>query len=411
VVDVTKTSVDVEKNDRGKVVKITFLNYEKPVVFRIINGLPKRTDKDGPRLPSEEYSKLFRQAVGIYTGSKKKPVANGAKRIMKSTKESLAAQVEAAPLDAKIEKYRNRHKKLSWTEAMNCVLRMEEPPALLPDMVEWYQHFLSCGVKFLFDGWLATSLLIRLPKKKITWRWQKIPNLPAAIRMQDHIIDGYRRVGGERDKIESIREIVCQANELLSGWKDFSAQRKNSLKWDLAWIIGQLENCRNEHKKNILSQIKAMAGFKDNLNRTNPGAMAARSLAALADLYRRFEELNIIPAKIRLRRRILIWEKDRLDILFSYCSDQINFFTLHQSFFGAKLSLKQKEILCQKIDQVISLLQTALASPYWERANGAKDRLYEAKIALGQNQSKCRLKLIDSMACLTNLPESEVKSA
>ncbi len=387
----------VIRDKDGKVLRITYNDFETPIVHEVVNGKLKRVDKDGPSLSAEEYAKIKKQMMGILRGKKKN------KKIpthRKKSQQFLIDEKEAYAIHAKIEDYKSRHKNANYEEAMKAILRQEEQTEIAAGLHKWHEHFLAMGMQFIPHGWMAICFWHGKKKK-----WRLFNDIFSAIRSQEHTVDFYTAPEGEKKKISTIKEVLEKTNVLLTAWlKTNKAERANVGK-KLFATLNLLNGCRNEYKKQVLEQLEAIIGFRDSLGRINPGAMAAKTITALCLLYKRSEAAEIIPAKAMLRKKMLEWEKERLDVLFTFCANQINLFSKHQMFFGKKLNETQITVLNSKIKQIIELLDTTFSSPYWERSNAAKERLEVAQKALkSNNMAKARVNLLDARSCLTPLP-------
>lgn len=391
----------------GKALKVIRNDFDKPIIHEMVNGEVTRVDK-GIRLPAEEYAIIKKQAAGILRGKKKNKTAQARE---KKTKQFASEHKEAEDINAEIEKYTAKHKNVSRAEAMKEVLRQEEQAEINVGLHKWREHFLSAGIKFLNNGWVALSFWAERTKKKVK-KWKGLTDIFAAIRSQEHTINFYVAADGEQKKMFTIKEVLEQANTLLTAWLKATTEEKTDANKKLFTALKLLDGCRNEYKNQICDQLEIIIGFRDNLGRINPGAMAARTISAMGKLYKRLEEAEIIPAKAMLRKKMLEWEKERLDILFNFCFNQINLFSRHQAFFGKGLNETQATVLDNKIKQTIELLNTVFSSPYWERSNAAKERLFVAQKALkSHNMAKARIYLLDARNCLTPLPVDRKKEA
>jgi hypothetical protein len=392
-----KREPEVIRSADGKVTKIIYNNFGKPIIHEVANSELKRVDKDGPSLSAEEYAKIKKQMMGILRGKKKN------KKIpthRKKSQQFLIDEKEAYAIHAKIEDYKSRHKNANYEEAMKAILRQEEQTEIAAGLHKWHEHFLAMGMQFIPHGWMAICFWHGKKKK-----WRLFNDIFSAIRSQEHTVDFYTAPEGEKKKISTIKEVLEKTNVLLTAWlKTNKAERANVGK-KLFATLKLLDGCHNEYKKQVLEQLETIIGFRDNLGRINPGAMAAKTITTLVLIYRRSEEAEIIPAKTILRKKMLEWEKERLDVLFTFCAGQINLFSKHQAFFKGQLTATQATILDNKIKQIIEILNTAFSSPYWERSNAAKERLVIAQKALrSHNMAKARVNLLDARNCLTPLP-------
>jgi len=399
-----KKEPEVIRDADGKVLKIIYNNFEKPIVHEVINGKLKRIDKDGPSLSSEEYAKIKRQIMGILRGKKKEKTTHTNPANKKKSKQFLTERKEAEDINDEIEKYIAKHKNISRTEAIKEVLRSMEQAEILPGLHKWRAYFLATGIKLMENGLVATSFWTEKDGKKAKG-WQKFMDIFSAIRSQDHTTEFYISANGEQKKILSIREVTDKANKLLITYSCANQTERIAIQKQITETLKLLNGCRNEYKRQIEAQLETIVGLRDIKGRINPGAMAAKTIATLGLLYKRLETTKIILAKTILRKQMLEWEKERLDILFNFCANRITLQSRHEAFFGKKLVATQATIIDNKIKQIIDLLGTAFSSPYWERSNAAKERLNDARQALKlNNMAKTRTKLLDAHKCLVLLP-------
>ncbi len=227
---------------------------------------------------------------------------------------------------------------------------------------------------------------------------QKVKDLDSAIRMQGHIIDRYsisrERSLGELDQLESIDLVITEANQVLQNWRYAQAGEKERLQKRLAGVVLQLEKCRNEFKVAARVQAKKIIPLKDSLGRPNPGAFAARTIAALNDLTERIKELNIIMPYIAMRKQLLILADRWLKSKFRQAYGIITLIARHRVFKDGTIAGHEAKIIGQKIDQAVALLNSAVITPYFERAREAQAELRSAKKSLQEkNYRSCGQKL------------------
>lgn len=182
---------------------------------------------------------------------------------------------------------------------------------------QWYENMRNAGIRILSDGFME------IPRWEKTGKYassplrirQKVDGINSAIRMQDNILENYRAEEksplSEFSKLESIQEVIEYANELLTSWRMAKPEDKKDLQMQLANVVLQLENCRNEFKVAARDQSGAVMKLKDSLGRENPGALAARTVAALNNLAKRMNEMQLIMPIMALRKELLILEKRR----------------------------------------------------------------------------------------------------
>ncbi|MFZ2882474.1 MAG: hypothetical protein WA019_05360, partial [Candidatus Moraniibacteriota bacterium] len=168
----------------------------------------------------------------------------------------------------------------------------------------WYENMKSAGVRILSDGFLEISRWDNTGKHvgNPVLIQQKVDGINSAIRMQDHILKNYRFDKEDKlsvfSQIESIQEVIEHANELLNKWSKTKPEDKEAMQMQLAHVILQLENCRNEFMVGTKDQTEAIIELKDSLGRENPGAFAARTVAALNNLAKRINEMQLIMPSI-----------------------------------------------------------------------------------------------------------------
>ena len=138
------------------------------------------------------------------------------------------------------------------------------------------------------------------------------------IRMHDHVLEKYRGSDeSEFARIINVEEAILEANRMLVEWNNLNRTERNEIKKRLVRVILFLEKCRNDQKQEAKRQLELVSKLEDQRGRINPGAMAARTIAALNALSRRFLQLDLVIPYIAYRRELLILEKERSEAAFA----------------------------------------------------------------------------------------------
>ncbi len=285
----------------------------------------------------------------------------------------------------------SQHPTKSWTEsAFEVIKQTQNNPIrwqVLPDSErEWLWNLGDSGIKILTDGWIGLSRWYKQGDKKEKLVLQKVKGINSAIRMQDdHILKQYKEdIEGkvsELSILESVEDVIENANQLLASgnWKNIDNEEKYKLQIMLAFIILQLENCHNEFKAGTRRQIEKTVSLKDSLGRINPGAMAARTIAALGKLNDRFFQLRIIIPFIAMRKELLILEKRRMRIAVERSAGTVQRILRHPVFSNGSMKEYENKILFDLIGKSLFFLNNVRVSPFWEQAEQAKLFLEQAK--------------------------------
>jgi hypothetical protein len=256
---------------------------------------------------------------------------------------------------------------------------------MLPDERKWCENMQNFGIRILKDGFVEVPRWEKSGKhaeSPMRVR-QKIDGINSAIRMQDNILDVYRSEekgpSSEFSKLESIQEIIEHANELLTSWQLARPEEKKELQIQLADVVLQLENCRNEFKVAVKDQSEKVMGFKDSLDRENPGALAARTVAALNSLAKRMNEMQLIMPIIALRKELLILEKRRstgaINKSSAYLTGILRHSVFHEhstKFPDSRINQNEVAELDKRIGKALHLLGTIHALPYSQQAEQAR---------------------------------------
>jgi len=258
-----------------------------------------------------------------------------------------------------------------------------------PEEREWYENMRDTGIRVLKNGFIEVSRWdiagsgeSRKKSRKIK-RWQRVDGINSAIRMQDHILKQYH-VGvegneGELSQLDSMQEVIENANDMLNQWNSASNNEKRNIQISLAELVLQLEKCRNEFKASIRERAGSVVGLKDSRDRENPFALAARTVGAINDLYKRMNELQIIIPTIALRKEILVLEKRRMSGNINKAAGHIQSLLRHPVFLDKKFktpeqSIKDYEIpiMNRKIGQALHFIDSLRVLPYSQQAEQAK---------------------------------------
>ena len=257
------------------------------------------------------------------------------------------------------------------------------------DERKWCENMQGFGIRILRDGF------VEIPRWEKSRKHaedpmrvrQKVNGINSAIRMQDNILETYRSEEkepiSEFSKLESIQEVIEHANELLTGWRMAKPEDKKGLQTQLADVVLQLENCRNEFKVAAKDQSEKVMELKDSLDRENPGALAARTVAALNSLAKRMNEMQLIMPIIALRKELLILEKRRSTGAINKSSAYLTGILRHSVFHDhptkspdSRINDNEVAELDKRIGKTLHLLGTVHALPYSQQAEQAKFHLF-----------------------------------
>ena len=253
-----------------------------------------------------------------------------------------------------------------------------------------FETLIKCGVFYLPQGWLR----IRKWSKEqgvIDRASQHVPDLEAAIRMQDHILNGYR--GQEENKGEfgqsaSFDEIIRAANRYLTDWKNADRVNQKKIIDDLVTIVLRLELCRNDFKVKARDQITEIIPFEDKTGKINPGAFAASTVAALNQLANRFQEIRAIQPIIALRRELLIYEVSWFELQIKQIAIMLRNL-LYRIYYRFP---ERPEDLDNAFGRVLHFTGFLWPSPYFERAQSADKYILAAKKIARQKKLEKRTK-------------------
>lgn len=247
----------------------------------------------------------------------------------------------------------------------------------------WFENLDDSGVSILTDGWVEVTRWDKQPGKRMRPLRQKVDGINSAIRMQDHILEGYdvnnESEEGEFKQLESIQEVIERANELLRNWRMASDEEKELMQQEIAHVIMQLENCRNEFKVGTKEQAEEVLTLKDSQGRVNPSAMAARTIGALNAIGKRFNELQAIAPLIALRKELLVLERRRSEVNINKAATYVSG-VLHHAVFNATarkspdelIRPDEVEFLERDLNKALHYLDKVFCAPYKQQADQAR---------------------------------------
>lgn len=252
---------------------------------------------------------------------------------------------------------------------------------------EWYKLLHAAGIVPLTEGWLKIRRWIKEDRSRLKISWFKLPNIDNAIRMQDHILEKYRtdnvKKKSELSKIRNVEELITYANSLLSTWSSLDKKLQKNVEYTLTEVVSCLHKCRNEFLKKTKDQSGKASKIIDSRGRVNPGAMAARTIAALNSIVERMNQLEIIIPFIAMRRELLILEKNKMISEINLVKKSTIVATKHIAF-TSKATKPQIVNLGIKIGQLINQLEQIHISPYFDQVCLAGEHLKKAKLALNK---------------------------
>lgn len=263
------------------------------------------------------------------------------------------------------------------------VFKQSQARARAEELAWLVQDLSQCGVTIKGSGRLEITRWDKAAGQKPKLIRQTVKDIDSAIRMQDHIISGYL-IGdmenqSELDKLESIELVITLANQVLLDWRQTEAGEKEKLQKQLAGVVLKLEKCRNEFKVAAREQTEEIIPLKDSLGRPNPGAFAARTIAALNNLTQRIKELNVIVPYVAMRKELLVLADRWLKSKFKQAAGVITLIARHRVFTGGPITQYEPKIMARKIDQAVLLLNNEVISPHYQLARKVKIELKSAK--------------------------------
>jgi len=168
----------------------------------------------------------------------------------------------------------------------------------------------------------------------------------------------------------------------LNEWKQASKTDKKIIIETLVYVVSCLEKCRNDFKIAARDQIEEVLPLTDSIGRENPGALAARTVAALNRLGGRFSEMRIIQPIVALRREVLFFEKNWFETQVRQIGIMLRSI-LNRPY--EKL-LQNSVDIDRRLGQSLYLAGILWVSPYFERAQLSKTFLLAAKKAIRSKQ-------------------------
>jgi len=391
--------------------KLTFIK-EKGRVNEIFN--PERS-----YIQPDIYRKIISQAGGAFKDQTKQNAIAAKKEKIKRLPVKKEVDLLAIASDNVYEQalhlnqvtadYLEAHPTLSRTQAVDRIIRQRKNSPLRRYLLtelerRWLNNLTQAKIIILTYGWLRITRWDKKISKKPRLLKLKVSGINSAIRMQDDILNQYKlEPNGEILQLENIEAIIDKANHLLTDWSLMDKTAKEQLQKKLASIVLRLENCRNEFKVEAKEQIEKTISLKDSLDRINPGVMATRTITALADLSKRFNELGIIMPVIALRKELLIFEKRREENLMKKALAETKNVLNHQVFKGKIVADYEPRFLVKDINRALAHLTTAWAAPYFWQTRQASLYLEQAKIfILAGKFTETQTMLKTSLSILTD---------
>lgn len=201
----------------------------------------------------------------------------------------------------------------------------------------------------------------------------------AAIRAQDHIIEGYLSKEfrlGETAIIREIEKTVNKTRDLCLIWRLVSEAEVYSMDKQIKSAEALLTLSRNQFKVATHDQLLAMAGFMDKTGQLNPGATAARATASLDRLQKRQTQINENAIFSAQRKLVLLNEKEQMKLNLISALTKTKY--LHDYFEDLVTSLK--EHLYRLINEIQYSLSSVWLSPYSSNSRKVKKMLLLHKI-------------------------------
>ncbi len=250
---------------------------------------------------------------------------------------------------------------------------------------QWLKILAKVNIFIIKGGWL------NIPRwdngKKIN---QLFEGIDTAYRAQEHILKKYlQKKEGEIDKIHSWQEMIKRINLFLVNWKKAKSEKREKEMLNLITsIITDLEFCQNFFKINARGQIEEILFLEDSLQRTNPGALAARTLSALNELSQRLIQAEAIIPMIALRKQIIGLEIKRLQARIKKAKNKIDFILRIKPVKEAESIYANKVV--KFIKEAEKDLTTIWVSPFRERKIQACAELAKAKKIISYNSKQAK---------------------
>lgn len=206
---------------------------------------------------------------------------------------------------------------------------------------------------------------------------QVYQDIAAAVRAQFHILAQYlgtKTENGEIGQLEDIDLKLVDAHALFLVGNTENLQTTLAMSDKLSSALDDLDACRNLLKLEAAGQIGEIISLTDILDRPNPGALAARTVAALNRIQGRKGQVQPIAAFIGARKQALIIEarqqKHNLAKAYMFLNAMLN------SGWGF---WQKKDNVNKIINRALHQLQSVWANPYFGTAVNARTSLAIAK--------------------------------
>jgi hypothetical protein len=198
----------------------------------------------------------------------------------------------------------------SWEQARR--LRLPYMIMAKPD-IDWTNTLATHGILYYTDGWLCINSYEVIDGERVC-RPKGLRDIRTAIRMQDHILEGY--VGDRRsetERLHTIGSVLHEVEAVVGDMKRYHRGFTPVLQRRLMGVLLDLEFCRDKFKERVLEQATALSDFRDSRGRVNQGVMRARTVSALENVSRRIRAIDNIVVRIALRRGLLMLEHERVE--------------------------------------------------------------------------------------------------
>ncbi|MBU1110422.1 hypothetical protein KKB83_02305 [Patescibacteria group bacterium] len=252
----------------------------------------------------------------------------------------------------------------------------------------------AAGVRPARDGRVVISRWF--PTAHSWWRRlgsQIVEDLPAAIRMQEHIESKY-----EAREILQIAAFISTAHDIearLWRWKELSGAERDQIKTDFARLAQRFGTFQNEWKLRAGGHFDKAKSLIDSLGRTNPPSRAIMARAAVCNLCQRLEnQISIIRGKIAARKKALQIEQERIRKVIRQTTGAVNSMLNTSLFRTLRGSQGQGRGATRRISQLVSDLGTIKFKPYLQSRVEAANALLAAQKAIrGGNIKSARTHL------------------
>lgn len=213
---------------------------------------------------------------------------------------------------------------------------------------------------------------------------QTYVDIDAAIRAQRSIVGNYfgddeKEVLGEIDKLFYILGATEETHALLLEWNQINDNVTQDIVTTLTEACEDLKRVRDESKKLTREQLIKIVKMEDSLGRSNPGALAARSVAAENRIIERIKSIPPITLFCISRRHTLMLEKKQIEANIMLAAFRVKMILNSSDEF-----FKHQNVACQKINQVLYLLQSAWVNPYFVQIAEVEKHLDKTKERIGK---------------------------